>query len=317
MFFNLGWDWTDLRDEYLGTSDTYFIVSRMALWVFCLFLATKGLRRAMTELYTRRLASGSAAPLSSRVISVLRAMHMKVLGPTEGFSKQEVADGEEPVYHAASLWSLSGYWLPTYGSDVLGIVVGSLHAALLTYLLTAYTALIPQLTGAHAAWKVWLHFHVLCTYAFNHWLFLSYHACPPLVPAAAVSAAGELRPMGAVVDAGSLSPGGSGGASSVYHAPFSAVTRGYPLFRSVGWLAFWELTLYILMRRTFYPEFVVKMFVMFPLIGCILLAAINMNREVWRSIEQSKAYYAGHKDAATAAGAAGVAAPMLPGGGRR
>ena len=321
LFFNLGWDWTDLRDEYLGTSDTYFIVTRMALWVACLLLATKGLRRGMTDLYTRRLAVGSGAPLSHRILSVIRAMHMKVLGPTDGFSKHGVSDGEEPVYHAVSLWSLSGYWLPTYGSDVMGVVVGSVHALLVSYLLTAYTSLIPQLTGAHAAWKVWLHFHVLSIYAFNHWIFLAYHTCPPLVPAAAVSAAGELRPMGAVVDAGTISPSGSGGgASSVYHAPFSAVTRGYPLLRSVGWLAFWELTLYVLMRRTFYPEFVVKMFVMFPLLGCILIAAINMNREVWRSIEQSKAYYAGHKDAAAAAGgagAAGVAAPMLPGGGRR
>lgn len=320
LFFNLGWDWTDLRDEYLGTSDTYFMVSRAALWLVCLLLATKGLRRGMMELYARRPSSTGSAPLSARVLDVVRSLHMKVLGPTEGFSKPGV-EGEESVYHSAGLASLSGYWLPHYGSDVLGIVIGTVHAAFLTYILTAYTALIPQLTGAHAAWRVWLPFHVLGTYAFNHWLFLAYHACPPLVPAAAISAAGELRPLGAVVAAGSVSPVSPGGANSPYHAPFSAVTRGYPLFRSVGWLAFWEVTLYVLMRRTFYPEFVVKMFVMFPLIGCVLVAAINMNRDVWRSVEQSRAYYAGHhKDAAgIAAGgaAAGVLVPMLPGGGRR
>jgi len=46
--------------------------------------------------------------------------------------------------------------------------------------------------------------------------------------------------------------------------------------------------------------------------AAILISAINMNRAVWRSIEQAKAQAAGNKEVAS-----GVYAPMLPGGGRR
>lgn len=306
LFFNLGWDWSDLRDEYLGVSHTWFVVSRMILWAACLFLATKGLKKLMMELYKRRSAGSTGAGLGSKVVNVLRAAHMKFLGPTEGYMRANDGTGEELVYVPTTLCSLPGYWLPLYGSDVLGVLVGSLHFLLLVYSLTWYTLLIPILTNPHWAWRVWMLFHILGVYAANHWMFLSYHACPPLLSAAAGAEA--LR-------ASSSGVGGTVSALLPPSPPASALH--YPFLSTVSWLAFWEALLYFLMRRSsIYPEFVVKMFVMFPLIGACLICSININRAVWRSIEQAKAG-AGGKETVSGGGAAAAVQmqPLLPGGG--
>ena len=280
LFFNLGWDWSDIRDEYLGVNHWWFICTRVLLLLALLVFAVKGLRVAMLALYRRRPSSGVAG----KVIGALRGAHMKVLGPTDGFLK--AVDGDEDQYYGVSVLSLSGYWLPHYGSDVLGVVIGGAQAFLLAYFMTAYTVLIPMLTAPHPAWRLWFMFHTLGVYTFNHWLYLSYHAAPALVPAALHAPTGEMRPMGS-------SAAGEGMGRSSSTSSSSWLSRGYPILASTAWLAGWELLLYVMMRRTFYPEFVVKMFVLFPLLAALLIAAINMNREVWRSIEQARATAAG------------------------
>lgn len=311
LFFNLGWDWSALRDQYFGLTHTWFCVSRTVVFLFCLLLAVKGIPKCMQALYVRRPSSSS---LGARVLSVVRAAHMAVLGPTGGYVRS--SDGEEAHFHSASMWSLSGYWLPHYGSDLLGILIGGSHAILLGLGLTAQTSLIPMLTAPHFAWRCWFAFHVLGVWAFNHWLHQAYHACPPLAGSgAALAAAAEMRPLtGGDKADGGRSPGGLSASSS------AAALRSYSL-SSCLWLAFWEVLCYVLMRRTFYPEFVVKMLVLFPLLAAMLIASINMNREVWGSI--AKAQKIGQQAAAAAAGMAqpdgpsSTVSPLLPGGGRR
>lgn len=268
IFFNLGWEWSDLRDEYLGTSHTWFAVSRLMVWVLLLAVATKGLRKCMIAMYARR--SGSAASgFTGKAVAFVRAVHMKVFGPTDGYVRVQDGVSEELVFVPATVWSLSGYWLPAYGSDILGVFFGTCQMALLGYLLTAYTSLIPIMTSPHVAWRIWFMFHVLGVYAVNHWIFLGYHACPPLMTAANGAESIALT--------GRSSPNPSS----------AAMSHGFPL-SSVFWLAGWEVITYVLMHRTFYPEFVVKMFVLFPLVAAMLIATINVNRAVWRSIEQAK-----------------------------
>jgi hypothetical protein len=45
---------------------------------------------------------------------------------------------------------------------------------------------------------------------------------------------------------------------------------------SMSWVLFWELLTFIMMRMTFYPEFVIKMFVIFPLVLTVVVASINV-----------------------------------------
>jgi hypothetical protein len=230
------------------------------------------------------------------------------------------------------MWSLSGYWLPHYGSDLLGVLIGGSHALLLAFLLTGQTVLIPLLTAPHLAWRCWFAFHVLGVWAFNHWLHQAYFACPPLAgsgAALAAAASAEMRPLTGATN----EPDGPSSSRSPPPASSAAggASRAYPLW-TCAWLAGWEVLLYVLMRRTFYPEFVVKMLVLFPLLAAMMITAININRGVWKEIEKNQQL--GAAAAAAAAGGSGSIAPdggaaspkngggagvsaLLPGGGRR
>ena len=281
IFFNLGWYWSDLRDEYLGMSDTWFAVSRIILWIGFLLFATKGLRKLMIELYRTRSGSGNTnhSSITGRIVAAIRSVHLALFGPTDGWTRKDGT--EEWTFVPTTAWSLTGYWLPLYGSDILGIIFGSIIFFGIAYFMSAYTLLIPILTGPHWAWRIWLMFHVVGVYACNHWIFLSYYACPPLMNPSSKS------------ETGRSSPSSSPSSSPQPPAPASN-TVSYPLVASVAWLGGWEAILYWFMRRTFYPEFVVKMFVLFPLLAAMLITAINMNRAVWRSIEKSNGF--GAKD---------------------
>jgi hypothetical protein len=136
-------------------------------------------------------------------------------------------------------------------------------------------------------------------------MLLAYFAAPQLHATAAGinGSSAEGRPL-----TGAEAPTGVKSASAS-SAP--SVPRSLPVL-SAGWLAFWEGLMYVMMRRTFYPEFVVKMLVLFPLLAAILIAAINVNRRVWSSVHKQQQHIAGN----TAAAHGGMS-PILPGGGRR
>jgi len=244
-----------------------------------------------------------------RALAFVRSAHMQILGPTGGYARPTDGDSTAAVYYAPTILSLPGYWLPQYGADILGSVIGFSWAFFLAWFMSgAQTVLIPQLTAPHPAWRFWFAFHSLGIWAFNHWMHLAYFAAPQLYPTAAGGSSPELRPLTGVTEspARTASP-----VPSSFSATAAGVSRSYSVL-SAGWLVFWEVLTYVMMRRTFYPEFVVKMFVLFPLLAAIMIAALNLNRDVWYNIAKQQQ----HMQGPTATAHGGMSS-ILPGGGRR
>jgi len=320
LFFNLGWYWSDQRDKYLGRSHAWFVMSRLLFAAIALLLASKGLKALITWLYRKRPVS-ARQHLRGKLLHAIQSIHLKLLGPIGGFNVRsaEVSQlhSDELEYVAPTIVSLPGYWLPRIGSNVMGIIFGAVHTFALGYWLTTNRWLIPMLTSPNAAWQLWLLFHVIGVYAFNHWIYLAYHAAPPLLPTASVESAAA-----AAAEKGGLHTGDSplspldGSRTIALAQPLPAIPPPPFPRSSMVWLCFWEFFIYFMMHRTFYPEFVVKMVVLFPLLATILIAAINVNRRVWSGIEWRRNAEIKMAKGQQVTGS-GDKAPLLPGGDRK
>lgn len=65
LFFNLQWEWSGLRDQYVKPHHAVFIITRSCVVLFMLFLAFKGIRSIAIQLYRSALTAGHNSALTS------------------------------------------------------------------------------------------------------------------------------------------------------------------------------------------------------------------------------------------------------------
>jgi hypothetical protein len=161
-----------------------------------------------------------------------------------------------------SWFSLPYYWLPKLGTDIVGWIVG----LFITYLTGHIVFLsIPTLTPAKYAWPTYISFHILFIYFFLYSISIAHQYAPYMNP---------------------FQQEGVRSHMSISDAKEGKFVRNYLSIWELRWIFFWQMFSFSLMRLFIFPEFVVKMFVLFPMIGFSVLASVNVFRHVFKLMEK-------------------------------
>ena len=312
LFFNLNWMWAAERDARLGRTYGWMIARWTVGCAALLWLGLDGMRRGVGWLMRER-KKGEAG---WKAVNAVRAAVISVMGAArdgDGERRKKTLDSAHslsPVPKAsngatgaatsrASVLSLPYFWLPTLGVTPLSVVLAL--AAINLNGWTLYLWVIDRLVPAHIGWSLMCTAHLLLTYIDLQLLRYLYHFSPQYAPAAsshpsaAYSALSTLddEHAGLMDDIESSAPiplGTPKRAAALSASPvpytfyytsqltYSPVIRLSPL--SLWAVVFWEWFTWLSMRTMVYPEFVIKMFAIFPIVAVLFMAHVN----IWRYV---------------------------------
>lgn len=320
IFFNLNWLWTQKRTDLLHESYMKYIITTTILLIIFYLFATK-IIRALFFIYYKKWRSSS---LNSMINTIIRhIIHPVAFFQTVTPRNREPSDRSSIlstdnrnvitrlgsiIYKIVSLigiWcplilsaylcsqgmrdrnhkfvllstalstifgmiSIEGRWLYLLGSDVCGWIFGLPMDVCLGFIVYEF---IPSLTPPHYAWPTFILAQCLAKYTCQHIIVLAYSHQKNMTQTHEHAYVPVRRKSNDINDTKSTDITSS--TDTILHLPF----------RALYWHIFWSFVSWSLCRLTLFPEFAVKMAVLFPVLIVAFWTSINSYRNALRLIE--------------------------------
>lgn len=318
IFFNLNWLWTEKRTELLHESYTIYIVTAITVLILFYIFASKGLKALFYVYYTKwrgsrvnnlinKVAYFTVHPMLSmhnnNNISIEQSSNIltkfgsivyviiKLIGIwcplllCLYLLPQGMRDRNHLTVFLSTtiatlfgMISISGYWLNTLGSDVCGWLFGLPMDVCIGFIVYEF---IPSLTPPHYAWPTFAMGQIIGKYTAQHILVLSYayqtmHSSSKNLRKRTVSdTENQLLNNSTTSSTDHIEYGFKDNDSKQQNNNIPTLQWSLSnLYIHI----IWSFTAWGLCRLTVFPEFAVKISVLFPVLIVVFLTSINSYR---------------------------------------